>query len=71
MVSPAETIPGERLVRIEGKIDTIVDAVTDVRDDIKDHEMRLRKVENVVYKASGLAAIIGAGGASLVQQLMQ
>jgi hypothetical protein len=68
---PADVTTDGRLVRIESKVDTIVSAVTDVRDDIKDHESRLRKLENMVYKASGVSAVIGAGGAAIVQQLMK
>lgn len=50
-----------QLARIEAKLDKITD----------DHEMRIRKLERVVYTAFGLAvAGAGAGGTSLLNTLL-
>lgn len=53
----------ERLVRMETKLDALIEK----RDD---HEERLRVVEKKVWAASGVAALLGGGGATMLQLIL-
>jgi hypothetical protein len=50
------------IARMEGKLDVLLDSGTD-------HEARLRKLERLVWTASGAAAVLGAVTGSLASHV--
>lgn len=57
------------MTRVETKLDGLRDDNRDIRQDLADHESRLRTVEKALWRAAGAAAVVGAGvgiGASLL-----
>jgi len=48
-------------------VQKLLNTVSDVREDIRDHEDRLKIVERKVWAASGVAAFLAGGGVSLIQ----
>lgn len=53
--------------RVEGKLDTIAEHVTDIRSDVKDHESRLRALERKTWTAyGGLSLLSVLGGSSFI-----
>jgi hypothetical protein len=54
----------ERLVRVETKLDTVIESKTtdhaDVVKELTDHESRLRILERAWWKTAGFAAAISA-----------
>lgn len=52
------------IARIEGKIDRLIDRVTDLHSDSKDHETRIRAIEtSYVTRAAVLAWLMLLAGA--------
>lgn len=45
--------------------------VPDIRIDVADHEARIRSLEKWVWRASGFAALGGAGLSLVVQELLK
>lgn len=58
----ADVTDSERLVRIE----TLLIAMTSKGDD---HELRIRRLEKVLYAGIGFAAAIGSAAGSFIGQL--
>lgn len=75
------------VTRVETKLDTIGQGLSDVGKDVADHETRLRaleampktsdhadrlsSLERMVWKASGGAAVLGAGAGIVVQIMLR
>jgi hypothetical protein len=63
----AATVTDEQLAatlaRIEAKLDRAI-------DDHADHEQRIRKLEQVIWRATGAAAVVSATGAALLTKLI-
>lgn len=64
------------LAQIYSEMQQMHTEVRDMRSDLKaavsdtaDHEMRLRALERRVWFASGIAAVMGAGGSELLKLL--
>lgn len=55
--------PGAVLARIETKLDKSL-------TELGDHEVRLRAVEKKLWTASGLAAVLGGGGAAFLSRIL-
>ncbi|MFE7105645.1 hypothetical protein ACFU98_10530 [Streptomyces sp. NPDC057575] len=75
-ISPAQMYEEVRglsaaVSRIETKIDGILNEAKDIRDDVSDHENRLRALESTVWRAAGGAAVLGAGAGVLAQYLLR
>lgn len=49
--------------RIEQKIDSIIDETKDIRNDLADHESRIRSLERGRWPLPTVAALAGVGGA--------
>ncbi|MFE6865998.1 hypothetical protein ACFVFS_05540 [Kitasatospora sp. NPDC057692] len=54
-------------IRMEGKLDRLLDDRTEDRETLGDHEQRLRSLEFRVWMAMGAAAVLGASGGALAQ----
>lgn len=51
-------------------ISTLLDpSLADIRNDVKDHETRLRAVERRVWAATGIAALLAGGGGALLTRI--
>lgn len=69
-----ELVSFERLIRVETKLDALLERRSaeheEFAKDVHDHEMRLRTLERVWWKATGIAAvvagIVGAGASAAV-----
>jgi hypothetical protein len=59
------------VTRVETKLDTIGQGLTEVGKDVADHESRIRSLEHALWRASGAAAVIGAAGGVIAQFLMR
>ncbi|MGI5443097.1 hypothetical protein ACQEV4_38875 [Streptomyces shenzhenensis] len=59
------------LTRVETKLDTIGQGLTEVGKDVADHESRIRTLEHTVWRAMGSAAVLGTAGGVLVQYLLR
>lgn len=44
--------------------------VPDIRNDVTDHEARIRALEKWVWRASGLAALAGAGLSMVIEKIV-
>lgn len=55
--------PGAVLARIETKLDKSL-------TELGDHEVRIRAVEKKLWTASGLAAVLAGGGATLLSRIL-
>lgn len=55
--------PGAVLARIETKLDKSL-------QELGDHENRLRRIEQLLWKAVGAAAVLGAGGSLGLNKLI-
>lgn len=61
---------------LANKIDALNDKITgagipEIKDDVRDHEGRLRALERAVWQASGIAILGGALLATFVNQIME
>ncbi|MFG2913367.1 hypothetical protein ACGF0D_10810 [Kitasatospora sp. NPDC048298] len=73
-ISPAQTLEEVRRIadgqiRMEGKIDRIIDDRAEDRAATADHEQRIRSLEVRVWMAVGAAVVLGTGGGALAQIL--
>ena len=59
------------VTRVETKLDTIGQALSDVGKDVADHESRIRALEHTIWRAAGGAAVLGAGAGIVAQFLMR
>jgi hypothetical protein len=66
MAIPEESV-GERLVRIETKLDQ---ALTQHGEDLKDHETRIRRLERALWTAAGAGIVGGGTVGAFISQLM-
>lgn len=74
---PVEMVMVERMTRVETKLDAVLDSKrsehAEIRADVADHETRIRDLERVWWKTTGLSAgvsaVITAVGAVLVKLL--
>lgn len=61
---PVDMLMVERMTRVETKLDAVLDSKRSEHDDMRhvlsDHETRLRALEKVWWKTTGLAAGISA-----------
>lgn len=57
----------ERLTRLETKLDLVITRLVDGHGD---HEVRIRRLERVVWVASGAAAAAGGGVGALLVSLL-
>ena len=57
--------------RVETKLDTIGQGLTELSKDVADHESRLRTLEHTIWRAAGGAAVLGAGAGVVAQFLMR
>jgi len=48
----------------------LIQTIQEQKADITDHEARLREVERKVWMASGIAALISGGGATIIQMFL-
>ena len=59
-----------QLVALTGALESATKAFatanTDIKDDVRDHEARIRLLERMIWKAAGAAAFIGVVGGWLV-----
>lgn len=67
--TPAATLMvlSERLTRLETKLDLVITRLVDGHGD---HEIRIRRLERVVWVASGGAAALGGGVGALLMSLL-
>lgn len=42
---------------------------TELKQDVDDHEQRIRKLEQWIWRASGIAAALGAAGGAIVADI--
>lgn len=49
------------VTRVETKLDAFTTQAQNLTTDIADHESRLRVLEKTVWRAAGMATIVGAG----------
>lgn len=49
------------VTRVETKLDAFTTTAANLGQDIADHESRLRVLEKTVWRAAGMATIVGAG----------
>ncbi|MEU1302779.1 hypothetical protein ACQEV4_01205 [Streptomyces shenzhenensis] len=75
-ISPAQMYQELRslsdgLTRVETKLDTIGQGLTEVGKDVADHESRIRTLEHTVWRAMGGAAVLGTAGGVLAQYLLR
>ncbi|MFJ6616689.1 hypothetical protein ACIQOW_03770 [Kitasatospora sp. NPDC091335] len=73
-ISPAQTLEEVRRIadgqiRMEGKLDRIIDDRVEDRQAVADHEQRIRSLEVRVWMAVGAAVVLGTGGGALAQML--
>ncbi|MFD3483769.1 hypothetical protein [Streptomyces sp. NPDC058665] len=66
-ISPAQTYQevqklGRAVDRIEHKLDTVLDEQKNIRDDVADHEERLRTLERARWPLPTVAALAGVAG---------
>jgi sugar/nucleoside kinase (ribokinase family) len=66
MAAPEETV-GERLVRIETKLDQ---ALTQHGEDLKDHESRIRRLERALWTVAGAGIAGGGAVGAVVSQIL-
>ncbi|MFJ5070264.1 hypothetical protein ACIQC7_28025 [Kitasatospora sp. NPDC088556] len=71
-ISPAQTLAEVRRIadgqiRMEGKLDRILDDRAEDRETLGDHEQRIRGLEVRVWMAVGAAVVLGTGGGALAQ----
>jgi hypothetical protein len=59
------------VTRVETKLDTIGQGLSEVGKDVADHESRIRSLEQTVWRAAGGAAVLGAGAGVIAQFLMR
>ncbi|MFZ4234987.1 hypothetical protein ACOZGD_07315 [Streptomyces murinus] len=59
------------VTRVETKLDSIAKGLGEVGKDVADHEVRLRALEQTLWRAVGGAAVLGAGAGVLAQLLMR
>lgn len=59
------------VTRVETKLDTIGQALSDDSKDVADHESRIRALEHAIWRAAGGAAVLGAGAGIVAQFLMR
>lgn len=59
------------VTRVETKLDTIGQGLSEVGKDVADHESRIRALEHTIWRAAGGAAVLGAGGGIVAQFLMR
>jgi hypothetical protein len=63
MRPPMEQEDHDKLISIEGKIDTLINIFSGIKSDVGDHETRVRDLEKTVFgvKAAGgiLAVLVG------------
>jgi hypothetical protein len=59
------------VTRVETKLDTIGQGLTEVGKDVADHESRIRTLEHTMWRASGAAAVVGVAGGIIAQILMR
>lgn len=57
-----------RAVRTD--VGRVLEVLSVQKEDLKDHEERLRVVEKKVWAASGVAALLGGGGATMLQLIL-
>ncbi|MCE7008726.1 hypothetical protein LWC34_38835 [Kibdelosporangium philippinense] len=63
----SEELVTDRLTRIETKLDL---ALTQHREELNDHETRIRKLERALWIAAGFAATAGGGVGAVISQIM-
>ncbi|RMB79961.1 hypothetical protein CTZ28_43010 [Streptomyces shenzhenensis] len=59
------------VTRVETKLDTIGQGVTEVAKDVADHESRIRALEETRWRVAGAAAVLGAAAGVAGQYLMR
>ncbi|MFE9765130.1 hypothetical protein ACFYPC_11445 [Streptomyces sp. NPDC005808] len=59
------------VTRVETKLDTIGQGLTEVGKDVADHESRIRTLEHTMWRAAGGAAVLGAGAGIVAQFLIR
>lgn len=57
----------ERLVRVETKLDQLLDRIIPAQED---HETRIRKLERMIWVATGAALAGGGAAGALASQIM-
>lgn len=65
-ISPAQMYQevrnlSEAVSRIESKLDGVLNETKDIRDDVADHESRLRTLERSRWPLPAVAAVTGVG----------
>ena len=72
IVTPAQMFAEMREMHDEVKaLKNVLDpALTDIRTDVKDHELRLRSVEKRIWMASGVAALVSSGAVAIILELL-
>lgn len=78
MSSPQENPAGmasfERLVRVETKLDSLLqsknDAHAEITRDLADHEVRIRALETVRWKVAGVTGMVAALGATVFSTVL-
>jgi hypothetical protein len=61
----------DSLTRVETKLDTIGQGLSEVGKDVADHESRIRALEQTVWRAAGGAAVLGAAAGVIAQFLIR
>lgn len=62
---------GKVLAAMDKKLDSITETNRTHSDAIDDHENRIRDLEKMVWKASGLATVFGIVGSTIVQLVIK
>lgn len=50
--------------RIESNVDSLLDGAKDIRDDLQDHELRIRTLERVRWPMPTIGVLAGVAGAA-------
>lgn len=61
----------DTVTRIDTKLDGLITSDADTAKTLADHETRLRHLEQRMWRASGVAAVLGAGAGIAAQVLMR
>lgn len=75
MTAPSE---GPAIITLREVYDLVLDVrsevsllkTTELKADVADHETRIRALEKWIWRASGIAAAIGAGGGALLNEII-
>lgn len=78
MTAPTETSNVPTVVTLKDVYNMVVEVkdtvsghnLPDIKADVKDHEERIRQVEKWMWRASGLAAIAGAGLSQIITEFL-